>query len=57
MAVIMELNGGKIRIHDDCIVKTKEENDRIIERVSQIMINAQLRRMQEEKEREEQETV
>lgn len=57
MAVIMELNGGKIRIHDDCIVKTKEENDRIIERVSQIMINAQIRRMQEEKEREEQETV
>ncbi len=58
MAVIMELNGGKIRIHDDSMVKTKEENDKIIERVSQIMINAELRRMKEqEKEQGKIETV
>lgn len=48
MAVIMELEGGRIRIHDDMMVKTKEENDRIIENVSRIMKNAAYRRMKEE---------
>lgn len=55
MAVIMELNGGKIRIHDDSMVKTKEENDRIIKRVSQIMINAEFRKMKEEEKKREKE--
>lgn len=54
MAVIMELEGGRIRIHDDMIVKTKEENDKIIENVSRIMINAAYRRMKEEQEKTEQ---
>lgn len=53
MAVIMELEGGRIRIHDDMMVKTKEENDRIVENVSRIMINAAYRRMKEEQEKRE----
>ena len=59
MAVIMELNGGKIRIHDDMMVKTKEENDRIVQRVSQIMRDAAYRRKKEEleKQRKDEETV
>ncbi len=53
LAVIMELNGGKIRIHDDMMVKTKEENDRIVENVSRIMRDAAYRRMKEEQRRQE----
>lgn len=53
VAVIMELEGGRIRIHDDMMVKTKEENDRIVENVSRIMINAAYRRMKEEQEKRE----
>lgn len=49
----MELEGGRIRIHDDMMVKTKEENDRIVENVSRIMINAAYRRMKEEQEKRE----
>lgn len=51
----MELEGGRIRIHDDAMVKTKEENDQIVANVSRIMIDAAYRKMKEEQERERQE--
>ncbi len=40
MAIVKELNHGpcKIYIHDDCVVKTEEEKQAIIDRVSQIII-------------------
>lgn len=53
VAVIMELEGGRIRIHDDMMVKTKEENDLIVENVSRIMKNAAYRRMKEEQKAKE----
>lgn len=37
MAVIKELNGGKIRIHDDCFLKTEEENTEGIQKVVRMM--------------------
>lgn len=57
MAVIKELNGGKIRIHDDSIVKTKEENDLIIQRVSKRMIEAAYRKHKEEQEKRKEKEV
>ena len=32
---------GKIYIHDDCMVKTPEERKEIMQRVSQIVVDAQ----------------
>lgn len=57
MAVIKELNGGKIRIHDDSIVKTQEENDLIIQRVSKIMMEAAYRKYKEEQEKQKEKEV
>jgi len=33
--------GGCVRVHDDCMVKTDEENQEIIRRVSNIMVAAE----------------
>lgn len=51
MAVIKELNGGKIRIHNDSM-GTKEEDDLAIQRASKIMIDAAYRRLKEEQEKQ-----
>lgn len=42
--VIMELNDGKIRIHDDSFYKTEEEEAEALERAAQVMIKNELRR-------------
>ncbi len=50
MAVIKDYfseTGCHIIIHDDCIVKTQEEVDRIIDNVSQIIVNELLRQRSE----------
>ena len=39
---------GKIYIHDDCMVKTPEERKEIMQRVSQIVVDA-LRKKQSDK--------
>lgn len=42
--VIMELNGGKIRIHDESFLKTEKEEEEALNRAAQVMINNELRR-------------
>lgn len=47
MAVIEDYissTGCHVIVHDDCIVKTQEEVDRIIGNVSKIMLNEHLRK-------------
>lgn len=43
--VIRELNDGKIRIHDESFLKTEKEEAEALKRAAQVMINNELRRM------------
>lgn len=59
MAVIKTVKSGNciIRFHDDFIVKTKEEEQAILDRIAEIYVNAfrkqALRKLQREQEQKE----
>lgn len=55
MAIIQEYMNGpcKITVHDDCIVKTPEEVQEIVDRVSRIVLQEEFRRHLEAKRKAE----